>query len=154
MDTVNTDVLRLILERLDVETKYVARFVCKRWYNHIPKQRNTQIRMANFVTSLTLVKWARKIGLPSGDDYSISVGRNGNLDIYRESLQNGGDLYLILRGAASKGHLAFIQQIYSEQCQGTPRDSRSRTIHLFAEFAIRQLLSGQPRWLGLPSHYC
>lgn len=113
MDRLITDVVRLILERLSPEARYVARFVCKRWNSLLPKQKNSTITAANFTFDLKLVQWAYSLQLPLGN-YASEIGRHGNIEVYSWSLEKGFWMshYYFIRHAVIHGQLEFLQWIH------------------------------------------
>lgn len=116
MDTVVTDVLRLILRHLDSPSQFVARFVCKRWYSLLPCERS--VRLSDYVPNVALLQWAHGFNMPHGYMYSYKIGDYGShsIEAYRWSVSHNIPVNTedVIDEASWAGHLELLQWLYKE----------------------------------------
>src|ERR1700760_2429490 len=85
MESLCPDVISYILEFLDDSDHALLKHVSK----SLPVRKDTRLKLANFVSTIPLLQWARINGCPWKPAICSSIARKGHLEVLQWARANG-----------------------------------------------------------------
>lgn len=87
METFPIDVLNIIFANFNIETKIIARFVCRRWLKII--RYPGHVTCVKYIDSLELLQWAVSAKIPWSANMYVMASKNNNLEMIKWIRNNG-----------------------------------------------------------------